>query len=294
MPAGNVTNLCTISPVHSCEHEEHPLVKPISSSEVDEALCHQKSRASSVSGYSPIDLKSVRTSLSRPLSKLFTYFLKSSTFFLDWLQSSVFFIYKGKGCRSDPGNYRSICVQNPFAKIYSSILTKRLSSFAESQDLLPIFQFGFRSNRSTTAAAALLHEIAHTRLINGKRTYVAYIDFTKAFDRVSRPLLFHKLQLLGIPSQFCKSLNFIFQSTKFFIKAGDFFTHHYTSNVGVPQGDPISPILFNLFIHDLPSNLHNKGADLHGIKVHYIQYADDLCIIGESEEDLQRGLINLS
>ena len=212
---------------------------------------------------------------------------------MDWLQSSVFFIYKGKGCRSDPGNYWSICIQDPFAKVYSSILTKHISSFAETYDLLPNFQFVFRSKRSTTSAAALLHELAYTRLKKGKRTYVAYIDFAKAFDRVRRPLLFHKLQLLGIPSQFCQSLNFIFQSTKFFIKAGDSFTHYYTSNVGVPQGDPISPILFNLFIHDLPSSLHHNGVDLHGIRVHYLQYADDLCLIGDTKEDLQRGLNDL-
>jgi len=60
--------------------------------------------------------------------------------------------------------------------------------------------------------------------------------------------------------------------------------------VGVPQGDPISPILFNLFIHDLPSSLLHNGVEFHNIKINYIQYADDLCVIGDSPEDLQRGL----
>ena len=191
-------------------------------------------------------------------------------------------------------NYRSICIQNPFAKVYSTIITKRLSTFAEDNELLPSFQFGFRSKRSTTAAASLLYEVARAQLNNGKRTYVAYVDFSKAFDRVSRPLLFHKLQLIGVPHLFCQSLNFIFHSTKFFIKSGELFTHHFSSNVGVPQGDPISPILFNLFIHDLPSSLHHHGVDLFGIKIPYIQYADDLCLVSESAEDLQHSLNNLA
>ena len=123
--------------------------------------------------------------------------------------------------------------------------------------------------------------------------YAAYVDFSKAFDRVRRPLPFHKLQLLGIPHRFCQSLEFIFRSTKYFIKSGDYFSHHFSSNVGVPQGDPISPILFNLFLHDLPFSLSHNGIYLHGIKIPYIQYADDLCILGDSQEDLQRALNDL-
>ena len=140
----------------------------------------------------------------------------------------------------------------------------------------------------------ILHEVARSRLDKGQCTYIAYVDFSKAFDRIRRPLLLHKLQLLGVPSLFCRSLDFIFRSTQFFIKSGDFYCNHFSSNVGVPQGDPISPILFNLFISDLPTSLLNHGAKLHGVRVPYIQYADDLCIIGESAEDLQLGLDCLS
>jgi len=261
--------------------------------EVNAAFQHQKSRAPSVSGLSPHDLKSICTSIAKPLSTIFTHFLMSSSFFLDWLRSSVFFIYKGKGARDDPNNHRSICIQDPFAKVFSTILTKRLSSYAENNDLLPKFQFGFRSNRSTTAAASLLYEVAYSRLENRKRTYVAFVDFKKAFDRVRRPLLFQKLQLLGVPLRFCQILDFIFKSTKYFIKSGDFFTNHFHSNIGVPQGDPISPILFNLFISDLPLSLTHGGVYLNGIQINYIQYADDLCLLGNSAEDLQHGLNDL-
>ena len=210
------------------------------------------------------------------------------------MKSAVFFIYKGKGEQADPNNYRTICIQDPFAKVFSSILTKRLADFSEQNHLLPKYQFGFRPKRSTVAAAGLLHEIVKSHQAKKQRTYAAYVDFQKAFDRVQRPLLFHKLTILGIPTHFCLILEHIFQMTKYVIKTNNSYSENYTSNVGVPQGDPIFPILFNLFISDLPSHLGHTGITLNNLRVPYIQYADDLCILGETPEDLQRGLDGLA
>ena len=63
---------------------------------------------------------------------------------------------------------------------------------------------------------------------------------------------------------------------------------------GVPQGDPISPILFTTFLHDLPEQLSNVGCKLsNGVNLKYILYADDLCILSNTPSDLQTGLNSL-
>jgi hypothetical protein len=98
---------------------------------------------------------------------------------------------------------------------------------------------------------------------------------------------------LEVPHRFCLTLDFIFCMTKYTIKSGDFLSAPFYTNIGVPQGDPISPVLFSLFITDLPSSLQHTGVFLHNVCIPYIQYADDLCILGDSPADLQLALDNL-
>lgn len=275
--------------IPSCEQENHPLLNKISQEEVHQAIQKQKSKASSLSGLSPMDIKAVSDSITPLLTSIYDYCLNTSTFFSKWLNASFFFIFK-KGSKSDPNNYRSIAVQDPFLKIFSSVLTNRIKEFAEKCELFPTFQFGFRSKRSTTTAAALLNDIVSSRLKAKKRTYVAYVDFKKAFDHVHRPLLFKKLQILGFPLKFCSMLSYLYKNTQCFVKSGDFYEGFFNSQIGLPQGDPSSPAIFNLFLADLPNALQHQGVSWNGIYIKYLQYADDLAIIADSPEDLQIAL----
>jgi len=67
-------------------------------------------------------------------------------------------------------------------------------------------------------------------------------------------------------------------------------TEKFTTFIGLPQGDPLSPVLFSLFTYDLPACLPHLGPILHGIGIPYIMYADDLAIIAESPEELQAAI----
>jgi len=202
----------------------------------------------------------------------------------------MFFLHKGKGSKSEPGNYRSINVQNPLMKIFCSILASRLSEFAEMTNLLPCFQFGFRRKRSTISAAALLHEVVDTRLKAGQRTYACFVDFSKAFDKIDRTLLFNKLQRMAIPFKFCSILFNIFNQTRIFIQSGNSLSKPFSSNIGTPQGDSIAAILFSLFLSDLEYSLPDIGPMLNGIRISAIMYADDIVLLAENAADLQKML----
>jgi len=127
-----------------------------------------------------------------------------------------------------------------------------------------------------------------------KRTYVCFVDFARAFDTIRRDLLYLKLQTLGIPFELCLLLQFIYSNLKFFIRSGSYMASSFTSFIGLPQGDNLSPILFNLFVHDLPACFEHTGPVINGFGLAYLMFADDLAIICESANELQTALNKLN
>ena len=166
----------------------HPIMAEIQTGEILQAINRQKSKACSYIGISPLEIIKLQNELTPILMVIFNRCLQTCSFPHLWLELVMFFIHK-KGSREEPNNYRSIAIENPIYKVFSAILNNRLVKYAESHELLPKFQFGFVRGRNTLGAVALLKEIIDRRLQNKQRTYVAFIDFKKAFDSVDRSKL---------------------------------------------------------------------------------------------------------
>ena len=104
-------------------------------------------------------------------------------------------------------------------------------------------------------------------------------DFQKAYDSVCRPLLFRKMVISGLGPKFCGLIESTYSNTSAQIKLGNRLGQTFTSNVGLCQGDPLSPLLFNLFIADLIFSFKTgcHPPKLHDLPVPSIQFADDIC-----------------
>ena len=115
---------------------------------------------------------------------------------------------------------------------------------------------------------------------------------SKAFDSVNRHLLWFCLLNYGIDGKFLQILTATYKNVELCIKLHDHLTHWFGSSVGVWPGDLLSPMLFNLFVNNLTSEVKSLscGVKLGDTTISILLYADDIVLISESEDSLQKML----
>ena len=185
--------------------------------------------------------------------KLFNLILESGNFPDTWCVGSITPIHKN-GDRDDPNNYRGICVSSCLGKFFTLIMNKRLLNFATKHDILHKSQIGFLPNYRTTDHIFTLRTIIdkYVKNISGGKIYACFIDFKKAFDSIWHEGLLIRLLENNINGKFYDLIKNMYSKTTCFIKIGKKRTKTFEYNRGVRQGCILSPLLFNLYLNDLP------------------------------------------
>ena len=191
-----------------------------------------------------------------------------------------------------PTNYRGITITSVPSKIYCSVLNFRLCKQLEDNDILCEEQNGFRPKRSCEEHIYSLTSVITNRKISKQSTFVSFIDMRKAFDSVSRSLLWYKLRRAGIQGKFLSAIQSLYENVKCTVRVNDRYTPWFDVDCGVKQGCLLSPAMFAIYINDLAERINNLqcgiriGDDLLSI----LLYADDIALIAPDEDSLQKML----
>ena len=184
-----------------------------------------------------------------------------------WKQAIIVPILKPGKNPSDPSSYRPIALTSHLGKIMERIVTERLTYFLESKALLSPYQSGFRKGRNTMDSVLCLESDIKKAQACKEVVVAVFFDIEKAYDMLWKEGLLIKLKTLGIGGRVYNWIMSFLLDRKIQVRVGAEYSNVYSVENGTPQGSVCSPLLFNIMINDIFSQVEqNVGKSL---------YADD-------------------
>lgn len=232
-------------------------------------------KAPGVDGVHPQVLAKCHKAFAVPLAALFFKSLREGMIPSGWRLANVTPLHK-KGSRLDPGNYRPVSLTSVTCKVMERIIRDTILEHLYANDLVAREQHGFvRKKACVTNLIETMDKItsslAYKRWID-----LIFLDFAKAFDKVPHRRLVMKMEAYGIKGQLLLWLSDFLKHRKQRVVMGDHTSGWETVTSGVPQGSVLGPILFVIYINDMPSSIKNYPCKL---------YADDSKIMAEISKD---------
>ena len=240
-------------------------VAPCTNIEVENLIKISKNKGCSLDQVPVFIIKQVIKPFSAIISQLFNESIITGVFPSILRSARIVPIFKKGNCESVQ-NYRPISILSFTSKLFEKLMYKRLISFLSMNEVLVDNQFGFRKGFSTSDAIVQFLDSIYNDLNSNCSSIAVFLDFTKAFETVNHGILLRKLNhygVRGVANAWFKS--YLYNRSQY-VSLNGVTSSIQLTNISVPQGSVLGPLLFILYINDMHSSRNH---------VTLTHYADD-------------------
>ena len=266
--------------------EESMFISPTDPVEIQRTICTLKNKATQDVKVEPLKIAKDCPKFCEILSNVVNSSFNEGCFPTSLKIAKVVPIHKG-GSKLDVKNYRPISLLCTFSKIYEKLMHRRVLDFLERHSTLFEGQYGFRPGRSCEHALLDATNTIRHNLSKKEVSLLLLLDFSKAFDVISHDILLDKLYHYGIRGLAHQWFKSYLSSRSQYVSIGGTNSSSQSMRHGVPQGSILGPLLFIIYINDMPK-----------IKSYakFVLYADDANIIisGKNHQEILQKMTEFS
>ena len=238
--------------MHPIEVKQECIEKTFKESEILKLLQNlDVNKSCGPDGLHPKMLKELSATISKPITIIFNSSMCQGLVPKLWKEGNIIALFN-KGDKTEPGNCRPVSLTSVICKTMEKLVRETIVKHMSANKLFSNKQFGFISGRSTTLQLLKVMDEWTNILDKGGKIDSVYMDFMKAFDKVPHRRLLHTMHRYKISQKVIKWVECFLSNRiqKVIVNGTESKCHHVTS--GIPQGSVLGPMLFVIYINDMP------------------------------------------